>query len=79
VKVLFIGEGRHDIGDPNPNHPRPAQGTVPTLAQLKHRKDCTEFRQEVAEKTEVARLGQACPIGFAPFAEQVRNAFGRGS
>ncbi len=35
MKVLFIGEGRHDIGDPNPNpyHPRPAQGTIPTLAR----------------------------------------------
>jgi hypothetical protein len=34
VKVLFIGEGRHDIGDSsaNPNHPRPAGGTIPTLA-----------------------------------------------
>jgi hypothetical protein len=35
VKVLFIGEGRHDIGDssPSPFDPRPAQGTVPTLAR----------------------------------------------
>jgi len=35
VKVLFIGEGRHDIGDPNPNpyHPRPASGAIPILAR----------------------------------------------
>jgi hypothetical protein len=35
VKVLFIGEGRHDIGesDNNPQLPRAARGTVPTLAR----------------------------------------------
>lgn len=35
MKVLFIGEGRHDIGDSNPNfgEPRIAKGTVPTLAR----------------------------------------------
>jgi hypothetical protein len=33
VKLLFIGEGRHDIGDPQPLQPRPAQGTIPTLAR----------------------------------------------
>jgi hypothetical protein len=33
--LLFLGEGRHDIGDasPNPYDPRPAQGTIPTLAR----------------------------------------------
>jgi hypothetical protein len=35
VKVLFIGEGRHDIGEPNPNayQPRPARGVVPALTR----------------------------------------------
>ncbi|MCI0637664.1 MAG: hypothetical protein L0Y72_28745 [Gemmataceae bacterium] len=35
MKVLFVGEGRHDIGDPNPNafSPRLARGTIPTLAK----------------------------------------------
>lgn len=35
MRLLFIGEGRHDIGDPNPDpyQPRPAQGTIPTLAR----------------------------------------------
>jgi hypothetical protein len=42
------------------------------IAQLKHRHDCTEFRQAVAEKTDVASLAKACPHGFAPFAEQLR-------
>ena len=35
MKLLFIGEGRHDIGDlnPNPFQPRLARGTIPTLAR----------------------------------------------
>ncbi len=49
------------------------------IAQLKHRQDCTEFRQAIAERTEVAALSQACPKGFAPFAEQLRNALGQAS
>src|SRR5947208_3385449 len=44
MKLLFIGEGRHDIGDPSPNpyHPRPAEGTIPTLA----RRICTGIAPE---------------------------------
>lgn len=35
MKVLFIGEGPHDIGAPssNPDQPRPARGVIPTLAR----------------------------------------------
>ena len=35
MKVLFIGEGPNDIGaaSSNPDQPRPARGTVPTLAR----------------------------------------------
>jgi hypothetical protein len=43
------------------------------IAQLKHRQDCSEFRQAVAEKTDVAALMRECPQGFAPFAEQLRK------
>ena len=33
--MLFIGEGPYDIGaaSPNPDQPRPAHGTIPTLAR----------------------------------------------
>jgi hypothetical protein len=34
MKVLFIGEGRHDIGDSTGDfEPRPAKGSIPTLAR----------------------------------------------
>lgn len=46
------------------------------IAQLKHRHDSAEFRASVAEYTDVDALAQACPLGFAPFAERVRLAFG---
>lgn len=49
------------------------------IAQLKHRHDCTEFRQAIAEKTDVAALSQACPKGFAPFVERLRKALGQSS
>jgi hypothetical protein len=54
---------------------RPKQ-LLDRIAQLKHRHDSAEFREAVAVRTEVAALVRACPIGFAPFAEQVRRAFG---
>jgi hypothetical protein len=36
VIVLFVGEGRHDIGEPGPTpyQPRPARGSIPTPARL---------------------------------------------
>lgn len=58
------------------NHPKQL---LERIAQLRHRQDCTEFRQAIAERTEVAALSQACPKGFAPFVERVRNAFGQAS
>jgi hypothetical protein len=47
------------------------------IAQLKHRDDSTEFRQSIAERTDAAILEQACPKGFAPFAERLRKGFVR--
>ncbi|HVA46423.1 MAG TPA: hypothetical protein VNH11_08620 [Pirellulales bacterium] len=49
---------------------------IERLAQLKHRHDSAEFRAAVAERTDVDALAQACPQGFAPFAERIRRAFG---
>ncbi len=45
------------------------------ITQLKHRSASTEFRQAVAERTEIAELEKACPKGFQPFAGQLRGAF----
>lgn len=35
MRVLFVGEGRHDLGDPapHPSQPRAAEGTIPTLTR----------------------------------------------
>jgi hypothetical protein len=60
-----------------PEH-RPKQ-LLERIAQLTYRRDCTEFREAVAEKTDVAALAQACPQGFAPFAERLGNALGNPS
>ena len=49
------------------------------IARLKHRNDSTEFREAVAERTDVAALARACPQGFAPFAERLRRALDRGA
>jgi hypothetical protein len=57
---------------------RPKQ-LLERIAQLKHRHDSTEFREAVAERTDVGTLAQACPQGFGPFAERLRRAFGQGS
>ncbi|MHB1422683.1 MAG: hypothetical protein ACYC3I_05700 [Gemmataceae bacterium] len=55
---------------------RPKQ-LLERIAHLNHRQDSTDFRQAIAEKTDVATLAQVCPQGFAPFAEQMRNALAR--
>lgn len=47
------------------------------IAQLKHRSDSVEFRQAVADRTDIAVLEKACPQGFAPFAGSLRAAFGK--
>ncbi len=54
---------------------RPKQ-LVQTIAELAHRDGDTGFRQEVAERTNVAELENACPKGFKPFADQLRATFG---
>jgi hypothetical protein len=46
------------------------------IASLKRRKDCAEFREEVAAQTQVAALEKTCSRGFKPFAERLRAAFG---
>lgn len=57
-----------------PEHrPKPL---VEHLAALGGRSDGTGLRSAVAERTDVADLCAACPEGFAPFAEEVRRAFG---
>jgi hypothetical protein len=47
------------------------------IAQLKYRDDSTDFRQAVAQRTEVTELERVCCQGFAPFAAQLRAAFGQ--
>ena len=70
VEYLIEGSGKEDH--------RPKQ-LLERIAQLKHREDSTEFREAVAERTDVETLARTCPQGFAPFAERVRAAFGQAS
>ena len=46
------------------------------VANMGHRKADVEFREEVAEATDVAELERNCPKGFGPFARELREAFG---
>jgi hypothetical protein len=45
------------------------------IAALVNQGSGQDFRVRVAERTDVARLERACPKGFAPFAESLREAF----
>jgi hypothetical protein len=49
------------------------------IANLKNRSDDTEFREAVAQRTDIAALERACQKGFRPFAEELRVVFGAGS
>jgi hypothetical protein len=60
-----------------PDH-RPKQ-LLERIAQLRNRQDCTEFRQAIAERTDVGDLARACPKGFAPFAERLRRTLAQAS
>ncbi len=46
------------------------------LAELHHQKDSLELRESVAEATEVDDLVKHCPMGFKPFADKLKAAFG---
>jgi hypothetical protein len=50
-----------------------------TVAELAHCNDCSELRADVAEVTDIEALESACPKGFAPFAANLRAAFGSGT
>jgi hypothetical protein len=55
-----------------PDHrPKPL---LERIADLGHRQPSTEFRAAVAERTDIAVLERACPMGFQPFAERLRAA-----
>lgn len=55
--------------------PRSAKQALSEIASLDNRVADTAFRQEVAELTDVAALAKACPRGFEPFVEELREAF----
>lgn len=46
------------------------------IAARKNRSASTEFRRDVAERTDVNALERVCKQGFKPFAGQLRAAFG---
>lgn len=46
------------------------------ICNIKHLKDCTEFRESVAAATDLERLKKNCPSGFKPFAEKLQAVFG---
>jgi hypothetical protein len=46
------------------------------IAELGHRDDSTQFRQDVAAITDTAILEEKCPEGFRPFAARLRQQFG---
>ncbi len=48
---------------------------IEKLAQLQDRGADVEFREEIAENTDIAKLERACQLGFKPFAEALRIAF----
>ncbi|HYT93173.1 MAG TPA: hypothetical protein VEL76_30930 [Gemmataceae bacterium] len=51
------------------------KGLLERLAQLVHRSDGTDFRQAVAERTDISELEKNCQDGFKPFADALRTAF----
>jgi hypothetical protein len=65
VKVLFIGEGPHDIGaaSSNPDQPRLARGTIPTLA----RRITAEIDPESIALAwrEISRFNQSVKRGYS--------------
>lgn len=69
-----------EVEDFHPNSGKPEKQSKRLLSQLTQ--DClhqvagTEFRERVAEQTDILELEKHCPRGFRPFAEKLRAAFG---
>ena len=61
----------------------PSAGNTPPaklparIARLNHRSVSTQFREAIAERTDIAALQKACPQSFAPFAARLRSRFGQ--
>jgi hypothetical protein len=49
---------------------------IARIAAIKWHDANTEFRQRVAEQTDIVELGRNCPKGFKPFADKLKAAFG---
>ena len=43
------------------------------IFQLMHKKDSTELRQAIAQRTDIDVLEKDCAKGFAPFAQRLRD------
>lgn len=67
VESFYEGSGK-------PEH-RP-KAILARVATLAHVEDTTDFRERVAECADINALERACPQGFAPFARELRTAFG---
>ena len=77
MKVLFVGEGMHDIGvtGKSPNQPRIATSVVSVLA----RKAAPSIDSATGvmrwTDTDIDELKRHCQQGFKPFAEALAKAF----
>ncbi|MCI0377260.1 MAG: DUF4276 family protein [Gemmataceae bacterium] len=47
-----------------------------TVTAIAHREDSLEFKEEVAQCTDLEELKRHCPTGFRPFAEKLTACFG---
>ena len=65
IESLSENSGKKD------HRPKPL---LQRIAELKHRDDSTEFRQAVAERTDIAVLEKTCQAGFGAFARRLRAA-----
>jgi hypothetical protein len=74
--LLPRGKGVEELKESSEREDYRPKALLKRIASLDRREDSTEFRKAVAGRADVARLGQTCPRGFKPFAEEVRREFG---
>lgn len=67
VESLYDGSGRAE------HQPKPL---LDRLARKGHRHGGLDLREEVAERTDIAELERACPMGFAAFTDALRRKLG---
>jgi len=76
VRELYPPKHVEELAEKSEKAEYKPKALLKRIAQLKHRTASTEFRETVAERTDIEELKASCPKGFTPFVSELLASFG---